>query len=128
MGEKDIARREQELELAEKNLHTMKEIVFMEHQTQTQTIKKVTMQVLSELTEKGHVCVNGERFARLEGKLDTIIENQGKFETAIDKLYEGRNSNSKRIDRIETIGGMLVTVIIASWAVFIWLAEKVIWK
>lgn len=100
--EAEIKRRETALELGEKNLHTMKQLAYMEHQTQTQTIKKIAMQVVEELTSKGHVCINGERFARIETKIDTIIERQQDIKKEMEELFTGRNVNSERITTLET--------------------------
>jgi hypothetical protein len=120
--------REIHLKMREDNLKTMQELTFAEHVAHTETIKKVSKQIIAEMTAAGHVCVQGERMVRLETKIDTILDNQTKIQEHIDSLFTGRNENSKRIDRIETIGMIMGTLVAGSWAVFIWLAEKVTWK
>lgn len=120
--------RELHLKIREDNLKTMQELTFAEHVAHTETIKKVSKQIIAEMTAAGHICVRGEQIARIETKVDTILENQTAIKNDMEKLYEGRNSNSKRIDRIETIGMIMGTLVTGSWAVFIWLAEKVTWK
>ena len=103
--------------------------------TTTQTIKKMVDQFTQGLKENGHLCISGERITRVEGTNEKILEiaeglkvSVDKIETHIEKLFERAEANSKRIDRLETIGGIIVTVSIAGWTLFVWLAEKVVWK
>ncbi len=120
--------RELNLKIREDNLQAMQEMAYAEHVAHTETIRKVSKQIIKELTEAGHVCVRGEQIARIETKVDIILQRQVDIKTEMDELFKGRNSNSKRIDRIETIGNVICVVIAGSWAVFLWLAEKVTWK
>ena len=117
MTEAELLEREKQLDVRENNLKSMMGIAMMEHLTQTQTIEKVSRKVADDLTKEGHVCFQGERLAKIETKLDIVIKNQ-----------EDDKGSSKRIDKIETIGKGIILVIIASWAIFVWLFEKVSWK
>lgn len=120
--------RELNLQIREDNLKAMQEMAYAEHIAHTETIRKVSKQIIKEMTEAGHICVRGEQIARIETKVDIILQRQVDIKTEMDELFKGRNSNAKRIDRIETIGNVICVVIAGSWAVFLWLAEKVTWK
>ena len=113
----DQTQRELQLKIREDNLKFMQELAYAEHVAHTETIRKVSKQIIAEMTEAGHICVQGERMVRLETKIDAILE-----------YINDRKHDSKRIDRIETIGWGIGIVIAGSWAVFVWLAEKVQWK
>lgn len=118
--------------LRAKNLKVMQEIEMMEHLNHTQIIKKVCSQIIEELTQKGHTCVSGSRFTAVEvllaGIKEDVAESRKENKTIFAELYEGMNKNSKRIDRIETIGGIAIFIGGTMWAVFIWVADKVTWK
>ncbi len=115
--ELEQTQRELQLKIREDNLKTMQELSYAEHIAHTETIKKISKKIISELNEAGHICVQGERMTRMETKIDAILENQ-----------KEHKDNSKRIDRIETIGWGIGLVIGGSWLVFAWIAEKVQWK
>lgn len=127
MTETELDMKQKELSLREKNLHTMQELAFAEHMTNTQTIKKVSTQIMDEFS-RNHFCAAGERFTRLEVKQDTIIETLSRIEKNQEDQAKKHVVNSKRLDRIETIGSVIVSIIIGSWIVFVWLAEKVAWR
>jgi hypothetical protein len=149
MSESELAKREQELrfkeqelELAQKNLDTMRQIAYSEHLSQTQTIEKVSKRVAEKLTNDGHICVNGERITRMEGKIDLVLERQADIKEDMNRkhedtkkdivtLFEGKNSNSTRINTLETekrtgiamlcaIGAGIMsflTLVVAIWAI-----------
>ncbi len=106
----------------------MQELNYAEHVAHTETIRKVSKQIIKEMQEAGHICVRGEQIARIETKVDIILERQASIKQEMDELFTGRNSNSKRIDRIETIGMGMGTIIAASWAVLLYLSDKLTWK
>ena len=132
---RELEREKVQLEMREKNLESQQKLAYAEHLAQTATIRKVSAQIIDELTKAGHICVRGEQIARIEEKANAthemvkeIREAQKEIKSEMETLFEGRNSNSKRIDRIETVGSLTILGIGAGWAIFLWLAEKLVWK
>lgn len=117
--------REIHLRIREDNLKTMQELTFAEHVAHTETIKKVSKQIIAEMTAAGHICVRGEQIARIETKVDTILQRQSEIKLEMDELFTGRNSNSKRIDRIETLGWVLGCIIGGAWALLLVVLDKI---
>lgn len=128
MSDLTQTQREIQLKTREDNLKSMQELNYAEHVAHTETIRKVSKQIIKEMQEAGHICVRGEQIARIETKVDIILERQASIKQEMDELFTGRNSNSKRIDRIETIGMGMGTIIAASWAVILYLSDKLTWK
>jgi len=112
--------RELNLKIREDNLHAMQEMAYAEHVAHTETIRKVSKQIIKEMTEAGHMCVRGEQIARIETKVDIIIANQLEIKNEVKLLTEVKNSNVSRIGRLEVYASILGSSIVGSWAVFVW--------
>jgi len=128
----DLDKREQDLSLLERNLCTTREMLRMEHLSQTQTIEKVSRKVAADLKCDSGLCPQGERITRIEGKQDTTLEIVHEIREAqkiindkIEKLFEGRNNNKLEIATIKNTGKVFIGVLVFFTPIigglFVWL-------
>lgn len=125
---KELERKETEIDMREKNLRAMQEVVHNEHLAETQLIKRIAESIIRDIAKSEHLCINVERFARLEGKIDAVLQNQEDFKKNQTELFAGKNSNSERIGKLETTWkvstSIIVAVIVGSWTVFSWMFDN----